>query len=419
MTIPKRFNITAQDSYNYLASKEFADQQLCLILKLSGRVDENLFVKAMLLSLDQEPILGTRLVLDSGSPFWERQDDVELSKLCELVEKSSEPNGIQDFINKTIRADLDPLVTSRILRGKETDTVCIKVNHSVCDAGGLKEYVSLLSDLYGILSENPNYSAQPNLGRRDQRQIFECIRDLSKVPLTMPPRPTWAFPQKSGNSPLHSINVISSERFAAIKKIAHDNKATINDVLLTAFYRTLFEINATVYDVPMMIQVSIDLRRYCPDLKAEAICNLSGALYSGLERKQGESFKTTLERIVMLTKKLKADFPGIGSAKGLEYMFEQGYSAMKKWVTESGALGRKYNVTYPLLSNFGIIKEYRFGSSYTVNGYITSPIMYSPGFMLGLSTFNDEVTFCIGYCGQENSGMIKKFFDIFFKELPS
>jgi len=58
MTIPKRFNITAQDSYNYLASKEFADQQLCMILKLSGRVDENLFVKAMLLSLDQEPILA-------------------------------------------------------------------------------------------------------------------------------------------------------------------------------------------------------------------------------------------------------------------------------------------------------------------------------------------------------------------------
>jgi len=97
----------------------------------------------------------------------------------------------------------------------------------------------------------------------------------------------------------------------------------------------------------MMIQVSIDLRRYCPDLKAEAICNLSGALYSGLERKQGESFKTTLERIVVLTKKLKADFPGIGSAKGLEYMFGQGYSAMKKWVTESGHLAENIMLLIP------------------------------------------------------------------------
>ena len=41
MTIPQRFNVTAQDAYNYLASKVFADQQLCMVLKLSGQVNEN------------------------------------------------------------------------------------------------------------------------------------------------------------------------------------------------------------------------------------------------------------------------------------------------------------------------------------------------------------------------------------------
>ena len=390
-----------------------------MILKLSKRVNETLFAKAMRLSLDQEPVLGTKLVVDGGSPYWKRRDDLETEKLCELIEKTSQSEDIIDFINGVIRADADPLVTSRIFREKEADTVCIKMNHSVCDAGGLKEYVSMLSDLYNILGENPNYSVKPNLGRRDQSQIFGCIKDLNKVPPMVPPRPTWAFPQKSGNSPVHSIVAVPSERFGVIQKFAHDNRASINDVLLTALYRTFFEINGTTCNKPMVIQVSIDLRRYCPDHKAEAICNLSGALYVGLERKQGESFKTTLERIVVLMKKLKDDYPGIGSAKGLEYIFSQGYLAMEKWVTESGTLGRKYNVTYPLLSNFGIISGYHFDTSHTVKGYITSPIIYAPGFMLGLSTFNEEMTFCAGYCGQENSDKIKKFFDIYLEELPS
>jgi hypothetical protein len=36
MDIPKRFTVTTQDAYNYAASKVFADQQLCMAIKLSG-----------------------------------------------------------------------------------------------------------------------------------------------------------------------------------------------------------------------------------------------------------------------------------------------------------------------------------------------------------------------------------------------
>ena len=58
MNIPKTFSVTAQDAYNYVASKVFADQQLCMVLKLSGRVDETSFARALRLTLDQEPVLS-------------------------------------------------------------------------------------------------------------------------------------------------------------------------------------------------------------------------------------------------------------------------------------------------------------------------------------------------------------------------
>lgn len=390
-----------------------------MVLKLSGRVDEISLARALRLTLDLEPVLSSRFVESGGSPYWERRDDLEQIRVCSVVETPSQEHGIQVFINESVHADADPLVVSRVFREKEADTVCIKVNHSACDAGGLKEYVSILSDVYGRLCADPGYSIKPNLyGRRDQSQIFEHIKELDSIEPRSGPSPTWTLPQKGGISPLHSIRHISMERFGAIENYARDKKATINDLLLTALYRTLFEINNTGYEAPMTVQVSIDLRRYCPDNKAEAICNLSGALYLGVERIQGEVFEKTLERIIVFMKKLKEDYPGIESAKALEYMYGQGYSALEKWLTESGAQSRKYNITYPLLSNFGILKEYDFGGLHTVKEYITSPVMYPPGFMLGVSTYNKEMTFSIGYCGQENFRQIENFLDTYIEQLP-
>jgi NRPS condensation-like uncharacterized protein len=169
---------------------------------------------------------------------------------------------------------------------------------------------------------------------------------------------------------------------------------------------------------PMIIQVSIDLRRYLPKQKTEAICNLSGALHVALERKKAESFSDTLERIKASMDKLKENYPGLDSVSGLEYLFSQGYIRMEKYLAESAIMSKKYNVTFPLLSNFGILEEYQFGKLSMIKGFITSPIMYQPGFMLGASTFNGEMTFSIGYCGQENAKQVNSFLNAFFKELP-
>ena len=71
MAIPNTFKVTTQDAYNYAASKMFADQQLCMIIKLSGMLDENVLAKAVRLTMDLEPVLGERFVENCVSPFWE------------------------------------------------------------------------------------------------------------------------------------------------------------------------------------------------------------------------------------------------------------------------------------------------------------------------------------------------------------
>jgi NRPS condensation-like uncharacterized protein len=44
--------------------------------------------------------------------------------------------------------------------------------------------------------------------------------------------------------------------------------------------------------------------------------------------------------------------------------------------------------------------------------------MYPPGFMLGVTTFNSEMTLSIGYCGRVNAKRISEFLESYIEELP-
>ena len=152
MAVPNTFKVTTQDAYNYAASKMFADQQLCMIVKLGGMLDDKVLAKAIRLTLDLELVLGCRFVENGGFPFWERRDDIDQINFCSVSKTESPEQAISAFVNENIHADVDPLVALRVVREKEADIACIKLNHSACDAGGLKEYVWLLSDVYSMLA---------------------------------------------------------------------------------------------------------------------------------------------------------------------------------------------------------------------------------------------------------------------------
>ncbi len=418
MAIPNTFKVEAQDAYNYAASKGFTDQQLCMVLKFNGKLRETALAKAVRLILDLEPVLGCRIEENDGKLIWLRRNDLDKLELCTLFETASLEQELLDFVNKPALANRDPLIAARIFRQNNADTFCIKLNHAAGDAGGLKVLTAKLSEVYSILLRGKEVSVAANSGRRDQSQLFEHTKDPHSYHMTTLPSPTWMLPQTEGTKPLHAFRQICKAEFDRIKGYAKRSQATVNDVLLAALFRVLFDLNNTVEGKPMLTQVSIDLRRYLPDQKAEAVCNLSGALYISIERRLGETFERSLNRVSELMRKLKEGYPGVESAAGLEYLFNQGFAGMEKYMMQSAELGKKYHVTFPLLSNFGVIDHYNFGDLKILKGYISSPIMYYPGFMLGASTCNGTLTLSIGYCGQENTKQINKFLDAYTEELP-
>ncbi len=75
-----------------------------------------------------------------------------------------------------------------------------------------------------------------------------------------------------------STLTLSADRFAAIKELGKKYKATVNDVLLAAFYRALFSTLEFEAGKNLEVSMTVDLRRYLHDKEEAAIRNLKSMI---------------------------------------------------------------------------------------------------------------------------------------------
>ena len=127
----------------------------------------------------------------------------------------------------------------------------------------------------------------------------------------------------------------------------------------------MFEISRPPYGVPMDIPITIDLRRYLPKQKADAIRNLSGGIVMKIARKAQEPFEGTLSRVMSLTKEMKNRHPSIKNIWWAEFIekvsFHQicAYFKASSKVIELTSKNPFYVVDKcsPVLSNIGLLSN--------------------------------------------------------------
>jgi NRPS condensation-like uncharacterized protein len=420
--IPSRFPASAQDQVNYLMRRG-GNQQLHCVMTLDGQVDAKRIVQAVHLSLDAEPVLGCRFVEHPRRPYWERCDDLVHLPLCRVVEAQEPETAIWRFVTTPMDSSTGARVQVRVFRSAR-DVLCVKVDHVAADISGTKRYVYLLVEIYRRLAADPGYRPQPNLhGSRGQGQILRQFRSwtLLKALLgSFNPTPAWHFPSQEHDrsSQTFAVHRIGPERFRTIKEHGQKFQASLNEVLLTAFYRALFEVIDPPTGVPLPVLVPVDLRRYLPEARAEAVCNLSGIVLPAISREGDAGFDDTLIRVQQAMHPLKTNNPGLGAAMLLELAFLPGFRPMQRRVSSPED---RLSQTHPNLSNFGVIdpQQVNFDPVPVTDAYLLSPVLYPPGFMLGVSTYRQTVTFSVGFCDSAtNRRKVERFLDLFEAELP-
>jgi NRPS condensation-like uncharacterized protein len=429
-TIPGRFPTSAIDKI--ISSGQdigIADFMLQMELIFKHELDIQRLTDALKLMLDAQPILGCRLVTERNKIYWERLN----KPWPDIFFFTRDQEVFDTFRDQPLDSRQGPQINACLLRSAEGDRLLLKVSHLVCDSAGLNDIAAQLSQVYAQLADNSSYRPQPNI-----RGIRHCGQIMRHLPWHIYPaliidflRTTLSnqIPKKS-----HALQVTEGPRtpFTFISRhllpaqIAHlaaygrKHHATINDLMIAAFFRALATMEPWDGHAALRIQTTVDLRRwYIPSGKAEGICNLSTYEYINLGTELGADFAATLSRVSSITRRKKSSRIGLSELCTVPVAGLIPYNLLVKACNRL-LHQRISSQNYPSgLTNLGLIQPGTvYFDSHPVEGCILPPVVYPPVLYIGFSGYGTTLTLSAGVPLAAKE-CIEQFFDQMLKELPT
>jgi len=418
---------TGFDRACYLLGYGYYNMQIQAVITFEQHLDTDVFKKAVRLSLDAEPVLRCQFIEDDKQPYWQPFENPDGIQWVEFVLNDDKQAAIEQFIKSPFYYK-GQMLNVRLIRTADNDIICVKICHACSDAGGLKAYLQLLAEMYSSLLKDPQYKPEPNTKRRmDQKSYFEALGIKEPLALLDPhaqplPFATWAFPYYGFESKeMHiSMRRFADESFDRIRAFGKTQAVTINTVILTSFFRSMFKLLNPPAGDDREICLTMDLRQFFKTDPSQDICNLSVTIASVTCRVEEEAFLGTLKRVSRSIDELKqsqVELPQtvrIEAQEAIEYaQLRALFQAARPQVLEIGKLS-------PTLTNTGIISPLQFGQISACDAYLVPPTIYAPGFLLGVSSYNRTLTLLASYCEPSHRGQdVNALMDFIVDELSS
>lgn len=403
----------------HLIFQQYNDHQIHGVLYFSGFLDLDCLKKAVLVTIEQLPELGSRYVEDILRPYWKEIRPLP-DEVVTCVMSRDQKADIETLLTGQTDTFAGPQLKARVVRTEEKDTLCILMNHMICDGAGFKEYLYRLAKAYTGFKRYPAFAPAYKIeGSRSVKQVVKQIGLKNRIKALLMPncQPSEAgqlfFPlcRDAEKAPFLVSLKLDNTRFEKIKQYSKHANATINDIVIAAFIRVLCTMLDVEDGTPVNLSCVMDLRHYLPDKKAEEICTLTSTILCNIDYLADESFRETVSRVKRTMDKQKSEFPGLKGLLLLDLIFSLfPYRAAKKIIS------RHFINPSTSLSNIGIIDDSQlvFGTLRVEDAFITGAVKYDPYFLMALSSFRNTATFTVCLKGTDKD---KQRVEMFFARL--
>ena len=382
------------DQWNFLLSGIW-NQVAHLVIRFDGPLDRERLGRSIERVLMAEPLAGSRFV-EGESPYFQPLTGLSLHDILVSHTAEEEDPGHACTLPGPAAPE-GPMVRVTHLRS-ESDTLVLSVNHTLCDARGMKYLATQLARFY---REPTAPLPAPDPGERGFSRIFsrfdpgtlhrarQAAGETTRV---------WGVPMKRARSGTRFISrTLSSEIFLPVKAWCKTRDFTLNDLLMAAYYDALspFADNARE---PLPILCSMDLRQLAPGTIAECA---NGSVAFEVWIPPRDSAESLVEAVHSAMAGHKRDHAGLGVALRQYEDFTGGFQAVKVRLREledlSATREEKMN---PFFSNTGILSPelLDYGEPGVLDAWILPPVEYPPGFGVAISTFSERITLSAGIC---------------------
>ncbi|QTX32867.1 hypothetical protein KAR29_02800 [Aminithiophilus ramosus] len=403
---PTRFPAPLSDVMQHVIARP-GQYLIHMVLRFDGLLDENRLRRAAFRLVRVVPVLGCRLVEEEDRFFWEPSDIGPFSPFSLVLTADPEGDSVR-FVKEPLPPQSPFRFRLALFRSPRSgDRLVFKIDHVCCDGRGLLRCLALLASLYA----DPLCVLSPLSPGRDfaRRGLIPVLQALSKETFLealpegdSPPSPPWGFPFRDlpPEGPDFVLRVVERDTFRRLRACGQRRGCTVNDLLLTAYYRALFDVLVPEEGCPMALGVTVDLRRYL-DEPSGAVANRTGVAFASLPRIAAESFAATLARVAAVMETLKGRGPGLATALLFEILPRLGVTAARSWLEGRGRSGDE-GAAPPLLSNLGDVTTprgavLRFGDVAARSAFLLGPALAPPDFLLVASTYDDELTLSVAF----------------------
>lgn len=288
-----------------------------------------------------------------------------------------------------------------LISDQESSALVLTVGHMCADGADAKYLLEKLIELYNCLDAqgNPASVALKN-GTRNPEQCCAHLTLADRLKLYHKPaggaKTQYVFPDDAPGNPRIICEALSADLLAAARQRAKRYGASVNDLLLTAFYRAVAKQLALPDGTAMGIQSAMDLRRHAPDGDSLGVCNLSGSMSTSLESGVSGSFADTLKAVSTQTKRQKED--------KLAGMYDFPMMSQVFWLlpfTTVEALGAKvYGSATMALTNLGALSPEKLAADGVMptNAIFGAHLKQKPALQIAAIGMNGAVTLCSATC---------------------
>ncbi|NCA66538.1 MAG: hypothetical protein EOM87_00590 [Clostridia bacterium] len=388
--------------------RNYYDRMMHTCLHYNGNLNKEALIEAYTIIVTKVPILRSKYVANPIKPYWKITPHVNADNFFSFVEVSDLEIASDTFLNTCFPAQSEYQIRVMLARCGDKDTLCTLVNHMCFDGSDLKYFNNKLAECYNNIVTKNIHTVDIKGGDRSDMQLYNSMPDEDKKSAKKLYRNASIVKEKVqfpydgvSSKDRHMIvkRKISAEFFRKLKAVGKQNNATINDIVLAAYYRSFYSINKMNSDEALSIASMIDLRRHINTKATAGLTNMTGLFMCRLEH-LGKDMSETITRVREALGNIKGDkFIGLYGPPLLRLAF----NIFPNIIAENCI---KIGYSNPLLgmSNIGIIddKALIMGGVGLLDAFMTGATKYKPYIQLAFTTFRDEITFTVAVKANNN-----------------
>lgn len=417
----RRLNAELWDKMHYLF-RDFNDRMVHLELHYDFEINLETLKTVLICFFEKAPVLHSRFVDNKVSPYWEvmpyRIEDVITVKHSDNVTED-----IDRFLTQYIPPESDLQMKVGVFYYEGKTALCMVENHMCMDGGDFKYFIKSFCKAFseyeekgisplnlreGTRSYDSVYTDFSKTQEKMARNLYRnvCAKDTHKFPLTE---------SKESDRSFIARRRISEETFLKLKTVGKAHGATVNDMLVAAYFYSLYELAGYGEDESVTISCAIDLRRHMKDDEGQGVTNHTAFMQCNIPRR-GRNIFETLQYVINSSNLFKKDkFMGLYGLPLLKFAYKiLPHSASEEII--------KIGYSNPLLamSNIGILdhKALALSGNEPIDGFMTGAVKYKPYVLLSATSMRNVITLSMCVRGNEDDKkIVNTFFDIFERSI--